>query len=160
MPLNILNATGQNKAPDFPPGVLLLLSWPVSSWEVVARCTRTSVAPCPSSPGRYPGPCLSLTTLGLVLCPPALLRADGTHPPVHTPCALLPVLYTRRESPHCPSLPGPAAGEGLPGRLAVGQPTEGTVDNGGRLQHGERLPGEQGLDGHAGELAQMKHVGR
>ena len=50
------------------------------------------------------------TTLGPVLCPPALLRADGTCLPAHTPCAPPPRVlraHGTRPPAHTPCAPHP-----------------------------------------------------
>lgn len=144
MPLNILNATRENKAPDFPPGVLPQPSWPVS---ILGRSS-----PSTHGPPRLPVHS-SRSPRGLSLPQPPSGRSSVLQPcSVHTEHARLhirpspPMLcHLRRESTHCPSSPGPAAGEGPAWEAEGSGEIHGRDrDNRGHLQHGERLPGEQG----------------
>lgn len=93
----------------------------------------------------HPGACLSLNH------PRAGPPSSSPAPcPRNTPActhALTPPMlcHLRRESTHCPSSPGPAAGEGPAWEAEGSGEIHGRDrDNRGHLQHGECLPGEQG----------------
>lgn len=146
MPLNILNATRENKAPDFPPGVLPQPSWPVS---ILGRSS-----PSTHGPPRLPVHS-SRSPRGLSLPQPPSGRSSVLQPcSVHTEHARLhthalpPTLCApcTQNTPACTyALPPPCCvtcGEnprtvhphqvqqlerGLPGRLkVVAKSTEGT----------------------------------
>ena len=97
-------------------------------------------------PSSSPAPCTRNTPActHMPCPPPCVLRAHGTRPPAHTPFPPM-LCHLRRESTHCPSSPGPAAGEGPAWEAEGSGEIHGRDrDNRGHLQHGERLPGEQG----------------